>query len=106
MQIISKILFCPTDFIYKGHFPEKAIVPGVVQLREIKHICEKELDCSLIYKSITECKYLGFIFPSDNAVDCIIDLEENENNWTIKARIIESEQIKLKLKALLIKNEK
>lgn len=106
MQITSKILFCPTDSIYKGHFPEKAIVPGVVQLREIRQLCEKELHCSLRYINITECKYLGFILPSNDAVNCIIDLEELDNYWTIKARIIESEQIKLKLKALLIKNEK
>lgn len=106
MQIISKIHFPTTDLIYKGHFPEKAIVPGVVQLREIKNICEKELGQSLIYKSITECKYLGFIFPSDTAIDCIIDIENYENCWTIRAQIIESEQIKLKLKAVFDKNEK
>ncbi len=68
--------------IYKGHFPEQPVVPGVIQLQIIKEILELKLEKQLFMKSVSQVKYFIPILPTDNnEIEILIDkfkIEEKE----------------------------
>ena len=49
--------------VYKGHFPEQPIVPGVIQLQIVKEILESHLQKKLFMGNVIQVKYLIPITP-------------------------------------------
>lgn len=57
MAIEATISFNENSTIYQGHFPQRAITPGVCQVLMIKEILEEALGASMI---LTGAKYIKF----------------------------------------------
>ncbi len=51
--------------VYRGHFPNQPIVPGVIQLQIVKEILETSLNVDLIMVYIIQAKYLIPIVPQE-----------------------------------------
>ena len=49
--------------IYKGHFPDKPIVPGVMQIQIIKDLLSLLLKGNLQLQSASNIKYLALMDP-------------------------------------------
>ena len=64
--IIATIKLNPDHEVYKGHFPTKPVVPGVIQLQIIKEILEEVLEAKLFMGKVTQVKYLIPITPTEN----------------------------------------
>ena len=47
----------PEHAIFRGHFPEKAVVPGVCTLSIVREQLERFLGCRMRFASIKECKF-------------------------------------------------
>ena len=87
--------------IYKGHFPNSPITPGVVQLEIIKELIfiTTNKDTSLV--SISNCKFLAILAPSDSQVKINIDFNIDENNnLKVIAKIFNHEKVFFKLNAI------
>jgi 3-hydroxyacyl-[acyl-carrier-protein] dehydratase len=54
--------------IYKGHFPQMPVVPGVCQVQIIKELLEDRLDKKLLMISGDNIKFTGMIVPTQNAL--------------------------------------
>lgn len=54
--------------IYKGHFPQMPVVPGVCQIQMIKELLEISLGKKLIMLSGDNIKFTGMIVPTQNAI--------------------------------------
>ncbi len=54
--------------IYKGHFPEMPVVPGVCQLQMIKELLEGHLGKKLLTVTGDNIKFTGMIVPPQNAI--------------------------------------
>lgn len=89
--------------IYKGHFPEQPVVPGVCTMQIVKECVEKIKNTELCYSQIQSCKFLSVIDPkTDNMVEIVISLSQGEDNsMNIQADILQKEQPATKLKAIL-----
>ena len=87
--------------IYKGHFPQQAVVPGVCTLTIIKECLGNILSENISFKSIKECKYVSALIPQ-NELRIIINLaiaDGDKVNATVVR--VDNQQLVLKLKASL-----
>lgn len=62
--LVAIIKLNPNHEVYKGHFPNQPVVPGVIQLQIIKELIEKNIGKELFMGSIVRVKYLAPIIPS------------------------------------------
>ena len=63
--IVGHIKLDPAHDLYKGHFPDQPVVPGVMQLQIVKEIFEKYLGKNLSIKKVRQIKYMIPIIPDD-----------------------------------------
>ena len=84
----------PNHKVYKGHFPEMPVCPGVCNIQMIKECIEKETGKNLLMKNISQCKFLSLITPNDITtlrINIQLILTE-ENSIKTKTRITNIEQ--------------
>lgn len=53
-------------FIYKAHFPEEPITPGVCVIQIAKELLEEHLQRALIIKAVKNVKFLSVISPREH----------------------------------------
>ncbi len=80
----------PNHDIYKGHFSEQAVVPGVIQLQIVKEIMENHLEKKLFMGSISQVKYLIPITPLENPELSIAITLKNDETENIKTNVLVS----------------
>lgn len=77
--------------LFKGHFPEKSILPGIAQIEMVKFCLETILDEKLFIQSIKKTKFSHFIEP-DTPVSVHITLLsetlDGEGKIQISARAV------------------
>lgn len=54
--------------IFKGHFPNFPVTPGVAMLQMIKNSLETQLQHELILKSASKIKFLTLVNPNDDSI--------------------------------------
>ena len=71
--------------VYKGHFPEMPVMPGVLQIQIIKEILEEHLQKKLQLLNGDNIKFMGMIIPTQNS------LVNFELNYTTDDKVISCE---------------
>ena len=87
--------------IYRGHFPQKAVVPGVCTLTIIKECLGEILSKSVVFASIKECKYVAALTPQEGLRIIITLTLTADNRVNAVVARADNQQIVLKLKAAL-----
>ncbi|TXF75869.1 3-hydroxyacyl-ACP dehydratase [Chryseobacterium sp.] len=65
--------------IYKGHFPENPVVPGVCMLQMVKELTEEILQKKLFFTSASNVKFISFINPElTPGLVLTLDISEDE----------------------------
>lgn len=100
---LFKVDINPDYSIFKGHFPDMPVMPGVCTLDMTKQIISTAVGRSLRYSQIRDCKFLAAILPNENrelSVKLEIgDVEEGE--YKVNCEIFSDERVMMKLKANL-----
>ena len=73
-QILAIIEINQAHDIYKGHFPNQPIVPGVCQIQIIKEVLEELIGKKLQMTHGDNIKFTGMIIPNQTPV---VNLEVN-----------------------------
>lgn len=64
--------------LFKGHFPENPILPGIFQIEMVKYALEKSFNTCLSIKSVKKTKFSGIIHPGKTVyLDITINKKEN-----------------------------
>jgi 3-hydroxyacyl-[acyl-carrier-protein] dehydratase len=88
--------------VFKGHFPDTPVVPGVCTMLMLKQCIADAIACEVKYDYIKECKFLSVITPLHHKLlDVHITLKENEEGLHVVSEVIYEETKMLKLKAIL-----
>lgn len=89
--------------IYKGHFPQQPVLPGVCTMQLVKECVEQLKNASLCYAQIQSCKFLSVVDPvQDNIIEIAISLAQTEDgSISIQADILQKQQSVTKLKGIL-----
>lgn len=59
----ADLLTNPSHFIYKAHFPENPITPGVCIIQTAGELLEQKLNRKLFLKTVKNVKFLSVIIP-------------------------------------------
>lgn len=92
----------PNHEVYKGHFPDQAVVPGVIQLQIVKEILESHLSKNLFMGNITQVKYLVPITPVEVPELHISITYKNDDDGTLKSNVFISFEETIFTKARII----
>ncbi|MCD9574663.1 3-hydroxyacyl-ACP dehydratase [Flavobacterium soyae] len=61
-----RILVNANHEVFKGHFPENPIMPGVCMIQIIKELVESITKSSLIIQTLSNVKFMALINPETN----------------------------------------
>lgn len=101
-QLKTIIELNPEHDVFKGHFPNNPVTPGVCMLQILKELTEQATNTNLFIKECSNVKFMALINPEVNAVLAItIDINQVEENFKIKASASFDETVALKVNALL-----
>jgi 3-hydroxyacyl-[acyl-carrier-protein] dehydratase len=101
-QLKAIIELNPEHDVFKGHFPNNPVTPGVCMLQILKELSEQATNTNLFIKECSNVKFMALINPAVNAVLAItIDINKVEENFKIKASARFDETVALKVNALL-----
>jgi|SRR6185312_5279857 len=89
----------PSHKIYKGHFPEIPVAPGVSLIQLIQEILAKKINCSLILKEGNNIKFLAMINPlKENKITVSYTILIKDKEVDVTANISGKEIIYVKFK--------
>jgi 3-hydroxyacyl-[acyl-carrier-protein] dehydratase len=91
--------------IFKGHFPENPITPGVCMIQIIKEITQIHTDSTLFLESISNVKFTAIINPFENP-ELLLEMQILEEDNTFKVKNLtkfENGVIALKCNGIFIK---
>jgi len=72
--------------VFKGHFPNHPVTPGVCMMQIIKELAEKWAECSLVLKKARNVKFMAIINPDNHPnIQVELDVEEEDGLLSIKS---------------------
>jgi len=84
----------PAHDVFKGHFPQMPVVPGVCQLQIIKDILEEVSGTSLMMTNGDNIKFTGMILPDKNpTVNLEMTYTKNETGFVVDAKLFFEETV-------------
>ncbi len=101
-NIQANIKLNPEHNIFKGHFPDNPVLPGVVQLKIVKEIINKVYNKKHTIKSASNIKFTGIITP-ETIFTIDIKVNKTDNGLSINAVIKNENKNFTKIKATLVK---
>ncbi len=86
--------------IFKGHFPDNPVMPGVCMLQIIKEITEQIVDSKLFMQKCSNVKFMALINPEINAVlQLQLNISRNEGIVKVKSTTKFDDTVALKMSA-------
>ena len=86
--------------VFKGHFPEKSVLPGVMMCDIVRHLVSDTLGIKAQLVLAKNIKFLRMIVPSeDNTYNVKISIAEDKEKYNIKATISQNDDAYFKLNA-------
>ena len=89
--------------IFKGHFPETPVVPGVCIIQMVKEIATEILKKEVILKKADTIKYVSVINPKTNKI-IHVDIQlkpQDEHSVLLNAKVYFEQYLFSKIKGIL-----
>lgn len=92
--------------IFKGHFPDNPVTPGVAQMEVVKELVSEAKNTEAKLISMGNCKFLAILNPNENSVvDVVLKITETEEGQLKVSAVIKTEATSfLKMSAFYSKN--
>lgn len=101
-QINAMIHLNASHEVFKGHFPNNPVTPGVCMLQILKELTEKATETKLYIKECSNVKFMALINPEVHSeLKIVIDLNPVDNGFKLKAVAQFETTTALKVNALL-----
>ena len=99
---LFRIRLNPEHEIYQGHFPEKAVSPGVCNLQIMKECAERIVGKELTIKSMAQCKMPAMITPDGTPeLTVSVVVSETEGGYQMTASIVNESTTYITFKGIL-----
>lgn len=93
----------PEDSLFKGHFPERPVLPGVCTIQIIRECVCSLIKNNLHFMEISQCKFMGMVVPDiDNKLTLQVSFKEEAGGYIVNANIINSGRVVFKIKGTLM----
>lgn len=91
--------------IFKGHFEQMPVVPGVCQTQIIKEVLQNELGLNLTMTKGDNIKFTGMIIPTQHPAFSIeLKYKKDDLNYIVEASLFFENTIFTKFKGTFIQN--
>tara|TARA_B110000977_G_C10855571_1_gene407565 strand:- start:378 stop:749 length:372 start_codon:yes stop_codon:yes gene_type:complete len=81
----ANIMINKDHIVFKGHFPDNPVMPGVCMMQIIKEITEKIVDKTLFMQSASNIKFMAIINPFVTPeLELQLDIIETEGGFKVK----------------------
>jgi len=88
--------------IFKGHFPDVPVLPGVTMMQMVKEILEEVLVKDLQIKKAGQLKFLQMVNPQKvEGLQFYINWSETEEGIKVKAELKQQDDVFFKMTGLL-----
>ena len=95
----ATVEMCPDHPVYKGHFPNQPVVPGVFTLAVVRECAAAAAGYDVEYAEIKECKFISALIPGERV---ILNLDFTfGGNQKLSGAVTRDGDVILKLKATL-----
>ena len=86
--------------VFKGHFPENPIMPGVCSIQLVKELTEKALNKKLFLSVVSNVKFMSIINPEkNNNIQLVLNITEDEGLVKVKNTVSTDDILALKMNA-------
>lgn len=86
--------------VFKGHFPDSPVMPGVCMIQMIKELIEQTLDKKLFLNVVSNVKFMAIINPIVNkTIDLTLNISEMDGIIKVKNVTSYEDTVALKLSA-------
>lgn len=101
-EITAEIKLNNEHEIFKGHFPDVPVLPGVTMMQMVKEIMVEALGNNLQIKRVGQLKFLQMVNPQKvNSLHFLINWSETEEGIKVKAELKQQEEVFFKMTGLL-----
>lgn len=87
-SILATIDLNANHNVFKGHFPQTPVLPGVSMIQIIKDLVEKSYHAPKLLKSASNIKYLSLVQPDGKLLEFAITIKPNEDNTFAVSNIL------------------
>ena len=101
--ISAQVTFDQCHDIFKGHFPDMPVVPGVCETQMLGEVLSKAMNKELELKSAASIKFLSVIDPTVNPtinMNITISQKEGEDTYSASAQYGWEEKVFFKFKGV------
>ena len=87
-KLLANIQLNVTHDIFKGHFEQMPVVPGVCQTQIIKELLQEETGKNLTLTNGNNIKFTGMIIPTQHSnFQLELNYTAGENQYTVDAQL-------------------
>lgn len=87
-KLSATVLLNAAHPVFKGHFEQMPVVPGVFQTQLIKELLQEHLQKNLLLSNGDNIKFMSMIVPGQHPeISIEIGYREDENKYLAEARI-------------------
>ena len=94
----ASVLLNPGHPVYKGHFPGRPVVPGVIQIQMVRELAEEALNQKLFIYEVSSAKYLNMIVPDTHSLFIEISYKPLDNGYAFSGILKNKDLIFSKIK--------
>lgn len=101
-EVMAEIQLNTEHIIFKGHFPDIPVLPGVTMMQMVKEILEEASGKQLQIKRAGQLKFLQMVNPHKvSRLNFQINWSETEEGIKVKAALKQQEEVYFKMTGLL-----
>lgn len=87
--------------VFRGHFPNQPVTPGVCMMQIIKELAEKWANCALVLKNAKHVKFMAIINPESHPnIQVDLDVEETDGVLSVRSTTSYDDTIALKFNGI------
>lgn len=87
-SFLAEIALNAAHPVFKGHFEQMPVVPGVFQTQVIKELLQEQVGANLLMVAGNNIKFMSMIVPAQHPqVNVEISYRSDENKWLAEARL-------------------
>lgn len=80
ISVNGTFVFQPDFPCFQGHFPDQAILPGIIQMAAVRTLAIKALNRQLVPTTTERIKFRGFIQPKEQ-ISITVNLKRHQMTW-------------------------
>lgn len=104
-KLLANIQLNAAHVVFKGHFEQMPVVPGVCQTQIIKELLQEVLNKNLVLTNGNNIKFTGMIIPTQNSkINVELTYTEIENKYVVEAKLFFENTIFTKFKGTFTQN--